>query len=73
MSLCSLRIFKIAIRCEPHARESYLNIIIILEATCSSLLMICFVATVGLFKHYFIDRMLTRLIPTSAFCMMSAA
>jgi hypothetical protein len=40
MSLSSLKIFKIAIRCEPHAHASYLNIIILLEATCMSRLQL---------------------------------
>jgi len=35
MSLHSLKIFKIFIRCEPHAHASYLNIII-LEVICMS-------------------------------------
>lgn len=40
MSFCSLKIFKIAIHCEPHAHANYLNIIILLEATCMSRLQL---------------------------------
>jgi hypothetical protein len=40
MSLRSLKIFKIAVRCEPHAHANYLNIIILLEATCMSRLQL---------------------------------
>lgn len=40
MSLRSLKIFKIAIRCEPYAHASYLNIFILLEATCMSRLQL---------------------------------
>jgi len=39
-SLRSLKIFKIAICCEPHAHASYLNIIILLQATCMNRLQL---------------------------------
>ena len=40
MSLRSLKTFKIAILCEPHAHASYLNIVILSEAICMSLLQL---------------------------------
>lgn len=40
MSLHSIKIFKIAVCCKPHAHASYLSVVIVLEATCMSRLQL---------------------------------